>query len=78
MSDFGSNLDLVPVVLKVKTFKELTIIARKNNIINHQKYNYALPVPFVKGFYELQFYADVTKWKNPNVAKPKETGEVVK
>lgn len=77
MANFGANLYLVPIVLKVKSSEEITRICYLNNSINGQKYNYALPSPFVKGFYEIHFFADIREWKDPNNIKD-ERLEVVK
>lgn len=74
MANFGANLHLVPIVLKVKTSEEITKICFINNSINGQKYNYALPAPFVKGFYEIQFFADIREWKDPTKHKEIDTG----
>ena len=65
MANYGANLYLVPIVLKVKSSAEITALCCVNNKLNGQKYNYALPVQFVKGFYEINFFADIREWKNP-------------
>lgn len=64
MSNFGANLDLVPLCLESESKDELVQLMYLNNHLNHQKFNYMPPL-FAEGTWYVWFFADISEWQDP-------------